>query len=270
MCHHRERKGSWARADGGGGHGVGTVWVTFAGSGDAFGSGGRLQACIHVRAGGQPPVLLDCGATSLVALKRQGLDPGEVVAVFVSHRHVDHFGGLPLLILDGQFNRRTAPLTVVGPPGTSGWLTEAMEVMFPGSSTVRRRFAVEVLELAPAGPPVSVGAVTARGWAVDHGMVGGPFLGLRLEIDGRVIGYTGDTAWTDALVDIAAGADLFIAESYFWDKAVPYHLRHADLVAHRDELTSDRVILTHMSTDMLAHAHEAAFPLAHDGLAIEL
>jgi ribonuclease BN (tRNA processing enzyme) len=80
--------------------------VTFAGSGDAFGSGGRYQACIHVRSPGCEPVLLDCGATSLSALKRLGLDPGEVGAVFVSHLHGDHFAGLPFLILDGQFSHR--------------------------------------------------------------------------------------------------------------------------------------------------------------------
>jgi hypothetical protein len=49
--------------------------VTFAGSGDAFGSGGRYQACIHLRPGSGSPVLLDCGATSLGALKRLELEP---------------------------------------------------------------------------------------------------------------------------------------------------------------------------------------------------
>ena len=96
------------------------VTVTFAGSGDAFGSGGRYQACIHLRAAGLAPVLLDCGATSLSALKACGLDPGEIGTVFVSHLHGDHFGGLPFLILDGQFSGRTSPLTVAGPPGTAG------------------------------------------------------------------------------------------------------------------------------------------------------
>src|SRR6476619_4556965 len=48
-------------------------------------------------------------------------------------------------------------------------------------------------------------------------------------IDGRTIAYTGDTAWTDTLIDVADGTDLLIAEAYFWDKPVPYHLRHADL-----------------------------------------
>lgn len=90
--------------------------VTFAGSGDAFGSGGRCQACIVVQAGELPPILLDCGATSLVALKRQGIDPNTVAAVLVSHLHVDHYGGLPQLILDGQFRHRVTPLA---PPSGS-------------------------------------------------------------------------------------------------------------------------------------------------------
>jgi len=58
------------------------VTVTFASTGDAFGSGGRYQACIHLGGPAESaPVLLDCGATSLCALKSQGLDPGEIAAV---------------------------------------------------------------------------------------------------------------------------------------------------------------------------------------------
>ena len=54
--------------------------VRFVGSGDAFGSGGRWQTCIHLAAEGQV-VLVVCGATSLTALKAQGLDPNIVGAV---------------------------------------------------------------------------------------------------------------------------------------------------------------------------------------------
>jgi ribonuclease BN (tRNA processing enzyme) len=243
-----------------------TVTVTFAGSGDAFGSGGRYQACIHLRSSGFRPVLLDCGATSLSALKRAGLDPGEIAAVFVSHLHGDHFGGLPFLILDGQFSRRTAPLAIAGPPGTARRLTRAMECMFPGSSAVSRRFGVEVTELEP-GTAGTVCGIAVQTWEADHPS-GAPALLLRLDLAGKTIAYTGDTAWTDALADAAADADLLIAEAYYRDKNVPYHLRFADLEAHRDQLTARRIIITHMSADMLGYQHEAGFEPARDGLAI--
>lgn len=213
--------------------------VTFAGSGDAFGSGGRYQACIHLRPQGGSPVLLDCGATSLPALKRLGLDPGEIAAVFVSHLHGDHFGGLPFLILDGQFSLRTAPLAVVGPRGTAQRLADTMECLFPGSSTMSRRFGVDVTELGP-GTTAAVCGTTTSAWRADHPS-GAPALILRLSLAERTIAYTGDTAWTDAIADAAADADLLIAEAYYRDKSIPFHLRLADLDAHRGRLTARRV-----------------------------
>jgi ribonuclease BN (tRNA processing enzyme) len=251
------------------------VTVTFAGSGDAFGSGGRLQACIHLRGPDRSaPVLLDCGATSLSALRRLGLDPGEIAAVLVSHLHGDHFGGLPFLILDGQFSRRVRPLTVVGPPGISRRLPEAMECLFPGSSTVRRRFGVQITELAP-GASAEVAGLRATAWAADHPS-GAPALLLRLAIGGRVLAYTGDTAWTDAIIEAAAGADLLIAEAYFRDKPVPYHLSHADLAGRADRLSCSRVVLTHLSADILSYPDQLAGPgpaswqAASDGLVLHI
>jgi ribonuclease BN (tRNA processing enzyme) len=245
------------------------VVVTFAGSGDAFGSGGRFQACIHIRRSDPAaPLLLDCGATSLTALKRCGLDPGEVRTVVVSHLHGDHFGGLPFLILDGQFSRRTEPLTILGPPGTRSRLEAAMECLFPGSSQVRRRFVVNVVEIAP-GAARSVEGIEVTTWKAEHPS-GAPALVLRLAQDGRVIAYTGDTAWTDSIIDAAAGADLLIAEAYYRDKDVPHHLRLADLDAHRAALTSERIVLTHMSEDMLAADVQPGYQCARDGMTLRI
>jgi ribonuclease BN (tRNA processing enzyme) len=241
--------------------------VTFAGSGDAFGSGGRFQACIHLRDETlAAPILLDCGATSLTALRRAGLDPGEIGAVLVSHLHGDHFGGLPFLILDGQFSRRAAPLLIAGPPGTSQRLTEAMECLFPGSAQASRRFEVRVVELSP-GRTRRVAGLTVHAFQAGHPS-GAPALILRLTVGGTVVAYTGDTAWTPAIAEASEHADLLIAEAYYWDKAVPHHLRYTDLTEHEHEITARRVVLTHMSADMLARqpVHEAA----RDGLVITL
>ena len=163
--------------------------IRFVGSGDAFGSGGRWQTCIHLSVEGQA-LLVDCGATSLVALKAQGLDSHAVGAVAVTHLHGDHFGGLPFLILDGQFSHRTAPLLVAGPPGTRVRLTEAMETLFPGSSWAPRRFPVQVTELAADGTPAKLGPATVRGWQVEHAC-GAPPLALRVDLGGASFAYSG-------------------------------------------------------------------------------
>jgi ribonuclease BN (tRNA processing enzyme) len=93
---------------------------------------------------------------------------------------------------------------------------------------------------------------------------------LRLDLAGTTIAYTGDTAWTDALIECSAGADLLIAEAYFRDKNIPHHLRQTDLQAHRDRLTAKRIVITHMSADMLDHPDTIAFQAAHDGLTMTL
>jgi ribonuclease BN (tRNA processing enzyme) len=242
--------------------------VRFVGSGDAFGSGGRWQTCIHLATGGQV-VLVDCGVTSLVALKAQGLDPNAVSTVAVSHLHGDHFGGLPFLILDGQFSHRSAPLLVAGPPGIGARLGEAMETLFPGSSRARRRFPVEVTELVPDGTPAGVGPAVVRGWEVEHAC-GAPPLALRVELDGVSFAYSGDTQWTPALAEAARGADLFAVEAYTFDRPIRYHLDYQTLRAHLAQLHAQRIVLTHMSADMLSRLADAELPAAYDGMIIDL
>jgi ribonuclease BN (tRNA processing enzyme) len=113
-----------------------------------------------------------------------------------------------------------------------------------------------------------VSGVAVRTWEADHPS-GAPALLLRLGLAGKTIAYTGDTAWTGALTDAAADADLLIAEAYYRDKNIPYHLRLADLQAHRDRLGARRIIITHMSADMLGQP-ETPFERAHDGLTVYL
>jgi ribonuclease BN (tRNA processing enzyme) len=229
------------------------VTVRFAGSGDAFGTGGRLQACILLE-GGPAPVLLDCGATSLVALKRAGIDPGSIPLVVVSHLHGDHFGGLPFLILDGQFSRRELPLTFAGPPGIEARVTAAMEVLFPGSSTVTRRFETRFVELEPGATRVFE-ELSVSAFAADHAS-GAPALCLRVEYGGKVIVYSGDTAWTPALLDAARGSDVFICEAYTFERPVRYHLDYTQLREQLPALDARRVIVTHMGPGMLARVDE--------------
>jgi ribonuclease BN (tRNA processing enzyme) len=243
------------------------VRLTVLGSGDAFGSGGRLQTCLLVEAAGRR-LLVDCGATALVALKRQGVDPATIEAVAISHLHGDHFGGLPFLLLDGQFRRGERPLTVAGPPGVEARVREAMEALFPGSSGVRRRFATTFVEWT-AGTPVELAGARVTPHPVVHPS-GAPPFALRVDAGGRVLAYSGDTEWTDTLLDAARGADVFVCEAYTFDRPIKFHLDYATLAAHRARLDCRRLILTHMSDTMLARLPDVPLEAAHDGLVIEV
>lgn len=242
--------------------------VRFVGSGDALGSGGRWQTCIML-AGGGHTMLVDCGASSMAAMKSQGLDPGSVGMVVISHLHGDHFGGLPFLILDGQFSRRVSPLLVAGPPGTAVRLEQAMEVLFPGSATVRRRFEVDVVELATDGSPAVLGPATVRGWEVVHAC-GAPPLAVSVRLGGATFAYSGDTEWTPVLAEAARGADLFAAEAYTFGRPVRYHLDYLTLREHWQELAAERTVLTHMSPSMLARLADTQTPAAYDGMVVRL
>jgi ribonuclease BN (tRNA processing enzyme) len=243
------------------------VRIQFIGSGDAFGSGGRLQTCILLESSGFRG-LVDCGASSLIGLKRAGIDPNEIDTILISHLHGDHFGGLPFLILDGQFSRRSPALRIAGPPGITERVTRAMEVFFPGSSTAQRKFETRFVELTE-GEPVSLGPLRVTPFEVVHAC-GAPPYALRIELEGRTVVYSGDTEWTDRLIPAVDGSDLFIAEAYFHEKAVRYHLDYATLLRHRAELGCKRLILTHMGPDMLSRAAELPVEAAYDGLEVSL
>jgi ribonuclease BN (tRNA processing enzyme) len=244
------------------------VRVTFLGSGDAFGSGGRMNACILVEAD-EARFLLDFGASSLIAMRRHGVDPNDIDAILISHLHGDHFGGIPFLVLDSQFvTKRTDPLTIAGPPGTKERIERTMEVFYPGSSYSDHGFELDTVEMEP-GASRRLGSIQVTPYLVSHPS-GAPPFALRIEIDGKVIAYTGDTEWTDSLVEAGRGADLLIAEAYFYDREVAHHLDYRTLAAHLDAIGPKRLVITHMSDEMLARADSLGCDFAEDGKSIEL
>ena len=244
------------------------VTVQFVGAGDAFGSDGRFQACVSLR-WTQAHLLLDCGASSLIALKRLGLDPSSVDAILVSHLHGDHFGGIPFLILDQQFVRRERPLTIAGPIGLRQRLLEAMEVFFPGSSTAVRRFDIDIVELAER-TPTRVGPAEVTAIEVAHPS-GAAAYGLRLSCGDKLVACSGDSEWTDSLFEIAAGADVFICEAYTYERVIKYHLSYMALRQRQAQLTCRRLVLTHLGPEALAHQTKMDdVEIASDGYRIEL
>ena len=103
--------------------------MQFVGCGDAFGSGGRNNTCLHV-IGNHVNFLIDCGASSLPALRRAGIARETIDMILITHFHGDHFAGLPFFSGRCAISRRTRPLVIAGSPGIEVRLTQVMEALF--------------------------------------------------------------------------------------------------------------------------------------------
>jgi ribonuclease BN (tRNA processing enzyme) len=102
---------------------------------------------------------------------------------------------------------------------------------------------------------------------------GAPSTALRISDGAKTVSYSGDTQWTDALVRMAHGADLFIVECYDYDRELTGHMNWATVKQRLKDFNAKRVMLTHMNPTMLAKVEEAKAAgvlVAADGLALDV
>jgi len=244
------------------------VRVNFVGSGDAFGSGGRFQTCILVD-GENIRFAIDFGASSLSALNAQGISHNTIDAILLTHIHGDHAGGIPFLLLDAMLGaKRDRPLTIAGPNNLKLRLDRMAEAMFPGMETMEPKFPVHYVEL-PLEAPTEVLGLTVTPYSAKHTWQTDP-TALRVQVDDKVVTYSGDGDWSPGLAKASENADLFIAECYFHGKPVKWHLNYPAIQEHKADFKAKRMILTHMGPEMLAMADQVPEECAHDGLVIEL
>ena len=248
-----------------------TMQLTVVGCGDAFGAGNRLQTAYFVRSE-TSTFLIDCGATTLIGLSRLGLSPNDIDAVFVSHLHGDHIGGLPWLLIHAKYvGQRTRPLVIVGPKSTEDRFITLTEAVYPGTLASGINFDLEFVEHQEQ-VPLELNGVTVTPFEVHHPS-GAPPYAMRFEVDGKILSFTGDTGWVDVLPEVSQGADLFISECFQYDDEMPMHLDYKTIDANYERLAAKRVLLTHMGQEMLdarAEVDPSRYELAEDGMVIDL
>jgi len=245
-----------------------SVSVTFVGSGDAFGAGGRFQTCILVDAPGVRAAI-DFGASSLVALNKMEIEHNSIDTIVLTHIHGDHCGGIPFMLMDAMLGaKRQVPLTIAGPRETEKKLRLINEALMPGMHVMKPNFELNYLEI-DVMTPTQVGDLMITTYPANHTGETNP-TSVRVEVGGKVISYTGDSAWTKHMPKVAEDADLFICECYFYAKPVRFHMNYPDIKEHWEELRAKRTILTHFSREMILHKDAVPEETAYDGMVVKL
>jgi len=245
-----------------------SVRVAFLGSGDAFNARARCHAG-YLLGTASGSLLLDCGPTTPLAMRRDGVSADQLDTILISHLHGDHFAGLPFLFLTYIFETpRQRPLTIVGPPGTQVRVQELYRAMYRDLSAQALPFEVRYVEVT-GGQRTALGPLDLLSFVVPHQRTE-LSLGYRLSIDGTAILYSGDSGWTEALVTHSHGTDLFICECCYYETRTDFHLDYPRIAEQRARFGCRRLILTHLGREVLAHEADIAEQLAHDGLVVEV
>jgi ribonuclease BN (tRNA processing enzyme) len=238
--------------------------LTFIGTSDAFGAGGRRQSAILLRAP-NGAVLLDCGATTNTGLIQLGVSRREIDAILISHFHGDHFGGIPLILLAAQHqDQRKEPLVIAGPPGIEARVRNLAEAMGHPLERHELGFTLSFEELA-VDRECEIGPIVTRAFATHHQPDSCPH-GLIVRAGPHRVAYSGDTGWFDQLPGEVAGSDVFVCECTFPNARYKFHLDLDTLTARRTEFDCGRMILTHFAAEMSERRGHCELETADDGL----
>src|SRR5690606_7460850 len=148
---------------------------------------GRANTCFHVT-GANANFLIDCGATTLPALKANKINRLAIDTILITHFHADHFGGIPFFVLDAMYvAKRCDPLIVAGPPGLAEWYQRSLATAFPGDRKLPFELVLHEVEIGKRQP---IGELMVTPYHVIHDDKAGPCLSYRIETEGKTIAYS--------------------------------------------------------------------------------
>ncbi|MDR1728813.1 MAG: MBL fold metallo-hydrolase [Acidobacteriota bacterium] len=214
-------------------------------------------------------LLLDCGPTVLQALQSSRLSAAPLDAVFLSHLHGDHFGGLPFLFLHYLYvEPRRRPLVIAGPPGTPERVRALFSLCYADTAAEPPPYATEFVDALP-GVEIAVKDARIVPFPAPH-QASPPSLGCEVLAGGKKIVYSGDSGWTEELPRRTRGADLLLCECTSFATRMDTHLDYPRIMENRERLGAKRTVLTHLGKEMLERRDEVEMEMATDGMVIEL
>jgi len=223
-------------------------------------------------------LLLDMSPDAAHRMAEEQLDWPNLDAIWVSHFHLDHLGGLtPFLFATKwapQTWNRTKPLRVYGPSG----LGKVFNAINDSNNyrLLEQSFPIEIIEVSTREDFEILPGLSARTFSTPHTSES---LAIRVsDVAGASLVYTSDTGYSDQLAEFARGVKVLLMESSFWKKSpVETHLALSDALRVAQLAGPETLILTHLypewdGVDIVDKAaalwHGRVIPAA-DGLRIE-
>ncbi|GAA2797094.1 MBL fold metallo-hydrolase [Saccharopolyspora taberi] len=212
---------------------------------------------------GDSLIAIDLGNGTMGPLQRFA-DPFDLDALLLTHLHPDHCADTSPLVVylrfrpNPPYDIKQRRLPVYAPPEAPSRLAA---IFAPSKEELAETDLSDTFEFRPPPvEPVRIGAFDIRAIPVDHLC---PTWGLRIEAEGRVFAFTGDTGPSDGIAKLAAGADVLLAEASWLDhpdQPAGMHLSGKQAGAAAASAGAARLLLTHYSpwTDQDALLKEAS------------
>jgi len=192
-------------------------------------------------------LLLDCSPSAIHRMAQEGLDWVTLDAIWISHFHLDHAGGLAPFLFGTkwapQTQSRKKPLKIFGAEGLKSWF-DAIDAASNYRLT-EQAFPIEFIEVMPLKEFEFFAGLTGVSFDTPH-TEESRAIHLRAS-EGRTLVFSADTGFTKALGSFAREVDLFLLEcSFVKDKPVEGHIQLDEAIYLARYSKTKRVVLTHL------------------------
>lgn len=192
-------------------------------------------------------LLLDCSASAVHRMAEENLDWANLDAIWISHFHLDHIGGLPAFLFGTKYapatQKREKPLKIFGARG----LRKLIEAFSDANEydLLEQKFPIEIIEVEPLEKFEILKTIEAVALDTPHTEES-----LAIHIrngDDKTLVYSADTGYTKDLGTLARNVDLFVLECSFHEKSpVETHLNLSEAMNLIRYAAPKRAVLTHL------------------------